>query len=68
MIFVVSRTMAEALNALVSEDSKIEVKLYAKIERGKIMVLEGQRKFARASVYWIGILSDGKVQKILKRH
>ncbi len=67
MIFVVSRSMADELNSLVSADSKIEVKLYAEIERGRVMLLKGQRTFARASVYWVGVLSGGKVQKIIAR-
>lgn len=67
LVFVVSRSAAEQLNALVQADSKIEVKLYAEIERGRVMVLEGQRTFPRASVYWIGILSGGKVRKVIRQ-
>lgn len=66
MIFVMQRETAEDLNKLVSADSKIEVKMYVKIERSKIIVFEGQRMFPKASVYWVGVLSEGKVQKILR--
>ena len=66
MIFVLPRLTAEDLNKLVSHDSRIEVKIYVKIERGKMMVLEGQRTFPKANIYWVGILADGKVRKILR--
>ena len=65
MLFIVPPKLAKDINALVGPDSKIEVKIYVKVERGSIAALEGPKVFARAAVYWVGIVSDGKVQKVL---